>query len=168
MKYKDNEFFNIIKDLLENDTIDSLRIYKHHYGSNRFEHCLSVAYYSYKICKFLHLDYKSIARAGILHDLFLYDCESKEFRPKFHIWKHPRIALENAEKLCILNDKERDIILKHMWPITPIPPRYIESFIITFVDKYCAFVEWSRYCNKILYCWYYVYFSTYKKLDFII
>ena len=68
MRYKNDEFFNIINDLLENDTINNLKLYKHHYGSNRFEHCLSVAYYSYLVCKFLHLDYKSASRAGMLHD----------------------------------------------------------------------------------------------------
>ena len=25
-------------------------------------------------------------------------------------------------------------------------PKYLESFIVTIVDKYCAFKEWSMYC----------------------
>ena len=40
-----------------------------------------------------------------------------------------------------LTEKEQDIILKHMWPVTLILPKYKESFIITFVDKYCAIQE---------------------------
>ena len=35
------------------------------------------------------------------------------------------------------------IILKHMWPVTPKFPRYKESFLITYVDKYFACVEKS-------------------------
>lgn len=147
MKYNDNDFFNIINDIIIKDEVQQLKQFKHHYAYTRFEHCLSVSYYSYLICKFLRLDYKSIARAGLLHDLFLYDCESKNDRPKYHIWIHSKIALENAERLVNLNNKERDIILKHMWPITFSLPRYKESFIITFVDKYCAFKEWYNYCN---------------------
>lgn len=146
MRYKDNEFYNIINDILNNDVVQSLNSFKHHYGSNRFEHSISVAYYSYKLCKLLGLDYISVARAGLLHDLFLYDCENPKTRPKFHIWKHPKTALINAEKLFVLNNKEKDIILKHMWPTTFVPPKYFESFIVSCVDKYCAFMEWSSYC----------------------
>ena len=146
MKYKWNDFFIIIEDILTNGTVQYLNNFKHHYGFSRLEHCLSVSYYSYLICKFLKLDYKSAARAGLLHDLFFYDCESKLTRPKHHISTHPKLALKNAEELFILNDKERDIILKHMWPLTFSPPKYIESFIITFIDKYCAIREWSYFC----------------------
>ena len=160
MKNKDTEFFNIVKDILSNETVQSLRFFKHHYGSNRYEHSMSVAYLSYKICKFLKLDYTSAARAGLLHDLFFYDCENPETRPKHHIWKHPKIALVNAELLFTLNDKEKDIILKHMWPITFCPPRYLETFIITCVDKYCAFKEWSNYSKYIIwnlyFSWFYI------------
>ena len=151
MKIKKDEFFEIINDILANNEVNKLNFYKHHYAYTRLEHSLSVSYTSFIICKFLHLDYKSVARAGLLHDLFFYDCENKFARPKKHISNHPKIALQNAENLFILNDKEKDIILKHMWPLTFVPPKYLESFIITFVDKYCALKEWSNYCGyKIL------------------
>ena len=146
MKYN-NDFLMIINDILLNENVQNLKKFKHHYGSTRFEHCLSVSYYSYLICKFLGLDYISAARAGLLHDLFFYDCESNLARPKKHLTSHPKIALENAKNLFDLNEIECDIILKHMWPITLSPPKYIESFIITFVDKYCALTEWLSYCN---------------------
>ena len=159
MKFKKNEFLEIVSDIMMNAEVQKLKFYKHHYGYTRFEHSLSVSYYSYIVCKFLHLDYKSIARAGLLHDLFFYDCENKLTRPKKHIIKHPSIAFENAQKLFTLNDKEKDIILKHMWPLTFVPPKYLESFIITFVDKYCALIEWLNYCGyKIL-----NYYSFYTK-----
>ena len=99
MKFKDNDFIKVVDDIITNDTVQSLKMFTHHYGSNRFEHSLSVAYNSYLICKFLNLDYISIARAGLLHDLFLYDCENKSNRPKFHIWKHPKVALSQKNYL---------------------------------------------------------------------
>ena len=143
---KKEKFLEIINDILANKSIQNLKLYKHHYAYTRLEHCLSVSYYTYVICKSLHLDYKSAARAALLHDLFFYDCEDKISRPKNHIKNHPKIALENANKLFNLNKKEQDIILKHMWPLTFSPPKYLESFIVTIVDKYCAFKEWSMYC----------------------
>ena len=56
--------------------------------------------------------------------------------------------LKNAEKEFSLNNKEKDIILKHMWPVTLPFPRYIESFIITLTDKYCASKEIFDYYNR--------------------
>ena len=70
------EFYKIIEDILENETFQKLKLYKHHYIYTRFEHSLSVSYCSYLVCKFLKLDYTSAARAGLLHDLFFYDCEN--------------------------------------------------------------------------------------------
>lgn len=162
MRFKRNEFFDIINEIMINEEVQKLKLFKHHYAYTRFEHSLSVAYYSYIICKYLHLDYQSVARAGLLHDLFFYDCENKVTRPKKHIRDHPKIALKNAEALFSLNDKEKDIILKHMWPLTFTPPKYLESFIITFVDKYCALKEWSNYCGyRILN--HYAFYSLHRK-----
>ena len=40
-----------------------------------------------------------------------------------------------------LNVIEKDIIEKHMWPLTIRLPKYKESFIVSFVDKYCSTAE---------------------------
>lgn len=149
-----DEFINIVKDIISNETVRSLQFYKHHYGSNRYEHCLSVAYCSYKMCRFFGLDHVSSARGALLHDLFLYDCENPDSTPKNHLKIHPQIALDNAQKLFILNDIEKDIILKHMWPITFPKPNYLESFIVSFIDKYCSIKEWSNYCKYVVFNWY--------------
>ena len=82
---------------------------------------------------------------GMLHDLFLYDWRKP--RPdgkKLHAFRHPRLSLNNASKIFELNEIEQDIILKHMWPLTVILPKYKESYIITIADKYAALLE-----NKI-------------------
>lgn len=79
---------------------------------------------------------------GMLHDLFLYDWRKP--RPdgkKLHAFHHPRTALDNASKIFDLNEKEQDIILKHMWPLTVVLPKYKESYIITLTDKYATFLE---------------------------
>ena len=147
---KDIEEFNmIIYDLANHPTVQKMKLYRQHYDTNCFDHCYNVAFYSYLICKKLNLDYISVSRAGMLHNLFLYDWRKKQPEHKrFHGFRHPRIALNNASKLFDLNEKEKDIILKHMWPITIIPPKYIEGYIITLTDKYCALEEsYNHYFN---------------------
>lgn len=159
------QFENIINDLITNETVQKMKNYKQHYNTSCFEHCKMVAYYCYLICKKLKLDYESAARAAMLHDLFLYDWRKRENgRKGLHAFTHPKTALENASKLFDLNKKECDIILKHMWPVTIKLPRYPESYIIGFVDKYCAIQESIKaYKSKrklqIAYRYAYVFFS---------
>lgn len=166
MEYN-NEFESIIEDLVSNSTVQKMKNYKQHYDTTCFEHCKNVAYYSYLICKKYNLDYKAVARAGMLHDLFLYDWRKRENgRKGLHAYTHPRTALENAKKLFSLSKKEEDIILKHMWPVTISFPHYKESFIITFVDKYCAIQESIKaYKSKkklqFIYRYSYVFFSMF-------
>ena len=141
--YNDKNFIHIIEDLIKNETIQKMKNYKQHYETSCFDHCLTASYYCYKICKKLKLDYISCSRAAMLHDLFLYDWRKRENgRKGLHAFTHPKTAYENASRLFNLNDKEADIILKHMWPVTFFSfPKYIESFILTLVDKYCALSE---------------------------
>ena len=147
------EFYKLVEDLITNDTIQQMKLYRQHYDTSTYKHCFNVSFISYKICKKLKLDYKSAARAGMLHDLFLYDWRNskKELNlEKMHAFIHPEIALKNASNLFDLNNKEKDIIIKHMWPLTIKLPKYIESYIITFVDKYSALQESFVYYNDYL------------------
>lgn len=163
--YEDNAFIDNIKEILENDTVKKMNNYRQHYQTSCFDHCLMVAYYCYIICKKLHLDYISCARAAMVHDLFLYDWRKRENgRKGFHAFTHPRMAYKNASKLFELNPKEKDIILKHMWPVTFILPKYRESYIITLVDKYCAIKESSfelqnKLYQKKIFHYTYIFFS---------
>ena len=54
---------------------------------------------------------------------------------------HPRRALENAQRLFSLTDREKNIILRHMWPLTVTPPKYREAYVIVMFDKYCSLME---------------------------
>lgn len=137
----DSEFQTIIYDLFNNETVKEMKKYRQHYNTNCFDHCYVSSYYCYLICKKLKLDYKSAARGAMLHDLFLYDWRKKQDRTGLHAFTHGKTACENACKLFNLNNKEKDIIVKHMWPVTLVPPKYKESFILTLVDKYCALSE---------------------------
>ena len=150
-KQDKKEFLEVIQDIETNETVKQLHHFIQHCNTTRYEHCKEVAFFSYLLCKKYGLDYKAAARAGMLHDLFFYDWHNskKELNLEHcHAIEHPRIALKNAKELFDLTEKEQDIIAKHMWPVTFALPRYKESFIITFVDKYCATKEFIAYMAK--------------------
>ena len=67
---KDVKYIKLVQDILDNEEFSKMGEVKHH-DSNRLDHSLKVSYYSYKIARKLHLDYKSVARGGLLHDFFL-------------------------------------------------------------------------------------------------
>ena len=147
------EFYTLVQDIISNKTVQHMKDFRQHYDTNTFEHCFHVSYISYKICKKLGLDYRAVARAGMLHDLFLYDWRNSSKLlnlERKHAFIHPQIALENASKLFDLSKKEKDIIVKHMWPVTLRLPRYPESFIVTFVDKYSTLQESFVFYNSFL------------------
>ena len=140
------EYHNYVENLINNSFVLQMKIYTQHGATTCYQHCINVSYYSYRLCKFLKLlrfDVKSVARAGLLHDFFLYDwhTEKREKGSKLHGFSHSQIALENAKKHFELNDCESDIILKHMFPLNIKPPKYRESVIVVLVDKYCAILE---------------------------
>ena len=138
----DKEFQDIIKELITNETVKQMKNFRQHFETSCFDHCYMVSYYCYLICKKYKLDYKSAARAAMLHDLFLYDWRKRQNgRKGLHAFTHGKTACENACKLFDLNDKEKDMIIKHMWPVTVSFPKSIEGFILTFVDKYLALSE---------------------------
>ena len=138
---QDLEYVSLIEDLLDREEVKQLKQYTQHHFTTRLEHSISVSYLSYRIAKRYGLDAKSTARAGLLHDLFYYDWRTTKFDEGTHAYVHPRIACENAKKITELSALECDIIIKHMWLATVALPKYKESYIVTFVDKYCAVKE---------------------------
>lgn len=136
------EFRDCVDDILYNDKVQKLDDYEQHCHTSRLQHSVNVAYYSFLICKFFDWDYRSAARAGLMHDLFYYDWRvTKLPKHNSHPGWHPRVALDNAKKICDLNKIEEDAIVKHMWPMTLVPPKYKESFVVTLADKTCATFE---------------------------
>ncbi len=130
-----------VSDLMQDVVVRSMETYLHHNNVTCLEHSIHVSYTSYLICRHLGMDYKSAARGGLLHDFFLYDWHMTKTKCVLHGFTHPRTALDNAQKRFSLNNIEKDIIEKHMWPLTIVLPKYKESYVISFTDKYCAFKE---------------------------
>lgn len=137
------DFHECIVDIEKHPVVQQMKKYPHHGNTNCYQHCLKVAYYNYLICNIFGLRAREAARAGMLHDLFLYDwhTHAKKTGAHFHGLTHPKTAMENAQKNFQLSEVEKDMVLKHMWPLTIIPPRYPESFVICLIDKYCCICE---------------------------
>lgn len=117
-----------------------------HGTTSLYQHCISVAYRSIVIAvKFnLDIDMRSMIRGALLHDYYLYDWHNKEVRSKLHGFHHPRIACENATRDFQLNPIEQDIIRRHMFPLTPKPPKHKEARVICVADKVCSLQETFR------------------------
>ncbi len=148
----DKEYLECVYDLLSHPKCQQMNLYLQHGNTTTLQHCIRVSYLSYKISRAYGLDYRSTARGALLHDLFLYDWHTHkaETGNRFHGFTHPKTAHQNAIKYFSLNKKEEDIILKHMWPMTIIPPKYVEGFIVMYVDKYCGFIETAQRTKQFL------------------
>ncbi len=137
------EYVGIIKPLLAHEKVQEMKRYPHHGFTSCYEHCMHVSYCNYVVCSRLGLDARAGARAGLLHDLFLYDWHT--YKPargeRLHGFTHAHAALVNAQKYFELTDMEKDIIVKHMFPLNIGFPRYRETVVIILTDKFCGLVE---------------------------
>lgn len=137
------EFYGYIRELINDRQVQQMANFAHHKGTTRLQHSINVSYYNYKLCKLLRLDARAAARAGLLHDFFLHDW--RERTPVegegWHGVGHPKVALSNAGERISINALEGDMILNHMWPLSPRLPRYRETYVIQLVDKLCAAAE---------------------------
>jgi len=137
----DEDYYSIVKDILVNEEFNKTRNIVHH-GYNRYDHCIRVSYYSYKVAKLLKLDYISAARAGMLHDFFLEKNEKEKITKKIKtLLTHPRSAAQLSKKHFDINEKEQNIIESHMFPVSLKLPRYMESWIVDLIDDTIAINE---------------------------
>ena len=143
------EFHKLLKeyasDIIASENFRSTRNYIQHGSMPVYRHCMDVADQSIKISKLLRVNCneRELIRGALLHDYFLYDWHDKyrDNYQRLHGFYHPGIALKNAQKEYGLSDREKDIIKKHMWPLTIIPPACREAWIVTAADKYCSLLE---------------------------
>jgi uncharacterized membrane protein len=140
----DAEFNGYISNIIGHPVYLELKKY-HHHDASIYDHSLQVAWLSYRLGRIFKLNLKEMVKGAMLHDFFLYDWRSG--KPKtggLHAFDHPAEALMNSEKyFSPLTGLEKDIILKHMWPLTIKPPKYFESLIVCLVDKIVATKEFS-------------------------
>lgn len=135
-------------DILDSDNFRKTKEYIQHGNMTVNNHSINVAKYSLAISRKLRIscNQRALVRGALLHDYFLYDWHDThhEDRKSLHGFYHPGIALRNADREYNLTAKEKDIIKKHMWPLTVVPPRCKEAWIVTAADKYCSLLETVR------------------------
>ncbi len=124
--------------------------FRQHGGVSVCQHCIAVALLSCRIALLLHIpvDYRSLIRGALLHDYFLYDWHESDPSHRLHGFRHAFFALRNAQADFSLTPCEINIIARHMFPLTLVPPTCREAWIVCLADKICAVRETAhRLCR---------------------
>jgi uncharacterized protein len=136
------------EDILGSRNFWRMKEYIQHGNVTVNAHVMNVARYSIIISDKLHIpcNRRELIRGALLHDYFLYDWHiPDEVNPhRLHGFFHPGKALYNASKEYVLTEREKNIIQRHMWPLTVVPPKYREAWIVTTADKWCSLLETLR------------------------
>ena len=133
--------------LLAAPEVARLKTIRHHPGVSCYEHSAFVSYVAWRLARRWGADGALAARAGLLHDLYLYDPRSlPSWRQCF---AHPVAAARNAAALeGALSPKEENCILAHMWPLSVRAPHSREAAAVCLADKLCSVAEvlhvWRR------------------------
>ena len=144
-------FFNrLLARVAERTCLAQMDAFVQHGDTSTLWHSIAVAYYSLWLARRLGIGrrVRSLVCGALLHDYFLYDWHDKDPSHRLHGFTHPRRALENAAADWELTDRERDIILHHMFPLTPLPPRSREAWLVCLADKLCATAEVLGYWRR--------------------
>lgn len=135
-------FLDCVAFLLESGQVNAMKQWRHHFSVTCYEHSLFVSYVAFRLAKKFGWDCRAAARAGLLHDLYLYDPSDRTAHPGNQCFDHPVAALRNARELCPdLTEREANAILTHMWPLAVHLPRYREAAVVNIADKVCATIE---------------------------
>ena len=130
----------ILKTYQAQKEVQSMQKFIQHGHTSTYQHSMNVVRLSYWLNKHFHLhaDEKALLVGALLHDFYLYDWHEKNREHSLHGFKHPYFAFRNADRDFKLNDIEKNVILRHMFPLTPIPPACREAWIVCMADKYCS------------------------------
>ncbi|SFG16337.1 uncharacterized protein SAMN04487761_10663 [Lachnospiraceae bacterium C7] len=133
----------VAMDLNANTQFLKTREFIQHGDISVYEHCIMVMEKSAKLAYTLKLDvdYEKMLRGALLHDYFLYDWHDNDPSHRLHGFSHPKKACENAKRDANISKMEEDIIKHHMFPLTIVPPKSKEAWIVCMADKMSATME---------------------------
>lgn len=139
---RDKLFDKLAEPLFDSGKLDQLKQYVQHGSSTCYDHSIAVAKAALSMSLVLPFRFcqRELVRGALLHDYFLYDWHVTK-PEKLHGFSHPYTAKENAKRDFDLTAREENIIVRHMFPLTPVPPKYRESILVCLADKYCATIE---------------------------
>lgn len=144
---KCNEFQYLIHDTVSSEGFSLMKKCRHHGEINTYEHSVEVAYLCYKHCRRhkSRINQNELIRGALLHDYYLYDRHDKSNKigGLRHAYTHPGRSLENAMRVYPdLTSTEKDIIKRHMFPFTPVPPKTRCGWLVCFYDKVAAICDY--------------------------
>ena len=134
----EQEFLALVRDILEDTEFQKLSLYRQHRKTTRLMHSINVSYISWLIARKLGWDATAAARAGLLHDFFLYAYGEDTPSGKLMAFDHPRTAAKNSPERFDISEKERKAILSHMFPLGGAWPGNKQSAVLWVADKVCA------------------------------
>ncbi|MBQ8174382.1 MAG: HD domain-containing protein [Clostridia bacterium] len=136
----EKEFILLARDIIRSEDFQKTKNQRHHVRGTVYGHSLKVAYLCYRHHKLFHMkmDARELVTGALLHDFYLYDRQRKDEKHRFHWLRHPRTALENAKSRYPLTDAQQDMIRRHMFPVTPVPPKTKAGWLVCFYDKVAA------------------------------
>lgn len=136
-------FIVVLRETSDNSRFHECDNYMQHGSTTVKKHCINVAKTAYYLAHRLgiEVDERDLIRGSLLHDYFLYDWHENNLRNKIHGFTHPKKALQEASRDFKLSKREENMILHHMFPLTPCPPRYKEGWLLCLADKICAAKE---------------------------
>lgn len=127
----------------EKDTIQ-------HGTTSVYEHSVAVANACASLACALpfRISMRTLVRAALLHDYFLYDWHDRATSQPHHATRHGSYARKNAERDFAISIHEGAIIESHMFPLAQMP-RSREAWLLCFVDKGISLKEtaaglWDR------------------------
>ena len=140
-------YLDCVGELLADPQVQAMKEIRHHPGVSCFEHSLFVSYVAFRLAERWRGNRRGAARAGLLHDLYLYAPTSLPSSKQ--CFAPPLAAVRNARALCgELSPQEENGILPHMWPLAPRAPRSRTAAAVCRADKLCATAEvlgiWRR------------------------
>lgn len=134
---------DMIQILEEKGRFKETKNFIQHGDVSVYEHSILVAKKSLELAEKFNIDVdeEALIRGALLHDYFLYDWHEKDDSHKWHGFFHPMKSLKNAMRDFDISEIEEDIIKKHMFPLTPVPPKTKEGWLVCMADKICAMKE---------------------------
>lgn len=141
MTVKEEERYRrLSEDLIGDWRLKQMKNYIQHGSITTYDHCLQVARtaFSLKCSLKINCDERTLVRAALLHDYFLYDWHVYDPSHRLHGFTHPGRACKNAIRDFGVGRREQSMIRHHMFPLTPTPPTCREGAILCVADKIVA------------------------------
>ena len=134
------------EDIIRSERMQLSKTFRHHGDTNVYQHSISVAFCALWLVKKFkwRVNEKALVRGALLHDYYLYDWHIPTSHKRLHGFFHPSVAFKNAKEDFELSAIEEDIIRRHMFPLTPVPPRCREGIIVCLADKLVSFQDYTR------------------------